>query len=223
MSDKPASLLTKRQRDRVDGDFESVTGAKRRRERQRVRKRIVAGAEDFRHLTDYPDNELRAAFELLEDDDVITTLADARLFTERVRLLHGITETELTDRARTRRDRIDGGPQSLSRADPGQHTTNPADDEGTARSAWDRRSETALKLGAALALPGVSLVPVPFGVVPPAVDGVLAFVALAFGSPLIAFGLLVLLAQAVKYDVVPAVRAFSAAPRETLEHVWSRF
>jgi len=180
-------------------------------------------ADDFRHLTDYPDDELRAAFEAAEDDDVITTLADARLFTERVRLLHGITGDQLADRVRARRDRIDGDPQSLSRVDPGRDVTDQRGDDETAANVWDRRSETALKLGATLSLPGVSLIPVPFGVVPPAVDGVLAFVALAFGGPLIAFGLLVLLAQTLKYDLLPAVRAFSAAPRETLEGVWNRF
>ena len=43
MSDKPAALLTKTQRDRVDNDFQSVDGAKRRRDQQRIRRRVAAG------------------------------------------------------------------------------------------------------------------------------------------------------------------------------------
>lgn len=220
MSDKPASLLTKRQRDHVDEAFASVEGAKRRRERQRVRERVAAGVDDFHHLVDYPDDELRAAFESVDDDDLAATLADTRLFCERVRLLRDIDETELVEQARARRERVDDEPQSLSRVDPTRRTAGTADDES---NAWKRRSEAALKLGTVLVLPGVSLIPVPLGTVPPAVDGALVFIALVFGGPLLAFGLLVLLARAAKYDVVPAVRAFSGDPRGTLERVWNQF
>jgi hypothetical protein len=58
--------------------------------------------------------------------------------------------------------------------------------------------------------------------VPPAVDGALAFIALAFGGPTLAFGLSILLARGVKYDLVPALREFADDPTGTVRALWSR-
>jgi hypothetical protein len=58
--------------------------------------------------------------------------------------------------------------------------------------------------------------------VPTAIDGALAFVALAFGGPLLAFGLSVLLARSVKHDLAPALRALADDPSGTVRRLWDR-
>jgi len=226
MSDKPAALLTKTQRDRVENGFQSVEGAKRRRDQQRIRRRVAAGVDDFTHLVTYPDDQLEAAFESYDDEHLVGALADLRVVSERVRLLHGIERDAVLRRARTRTDTPECGNRTTSelefRTDEETRSAVRAELEAEyAPDDWKRRSELALKAGSLVALPGVSLVPIPYGAVPTAIDGALAFVALFFGGPLLAFGLGVLLLRSVRDDIIPGLRAIGTDPIGTIRRMWN--
>jgi hypothetical protein len=227
MSDEPPSLLTKTQRKRIADGFRSVEGAKRRRDRQRVRQRVAAGIEDFGYLVDYPDEQLEAAFDDHDDEAVERALAEMRIVSERVRLVHDLDRDDLVVQARERLRETDADERTLGAVElwtrEEVETAVAADLRAEHEpSVWKLRSELALKLGSALVLPGVLLIPIPFGAVPPAVDGALAFIALAFGGPTLAFGLSILLARGVKYDLVPALREFADDPTGTVQSLWSR-
>ena len=227
MSDKPAALLTKTQRNRMENGFQSVDGAKRRRDRQRIRRRVAAGVDDFAHLVEYPDDQLEAAFDSYDDEHVVRALADMRVVSERVRLLHGIERDAVLRRARTR-TRTAEGDRTVSdlefRTDQETRSAVRAELEAEyAPDDWKRRSELALKIGSLLALPGVSLIPVPYGVVPLAIDGALVFVALFFGGPLLAFGLGILLLRSIRDQITPGLRAFGADPIGTVRRMWNDF
>jgi len=226
MSDKPAALLTKTQRDRVENGFQSVEGAKRRRDQQRIRGRVAAGVDDFTHLVTYPDDQLEAAFESYDDDRLVGALADMRVVSERVRLLHGIERDAVLRRARTRTQTGERGdrpvPDLEFRTDEEIRSAVRAELESEyAPDDWKRRSELALKIGSLLALPGVSLIPIPYGAVPLAIDGALVFVALFFGGPLLAFGLGILLLRSIRDEVIPGLRAFGADPIGTVRRIWN--
>mgnify|MGYP007099780690 FL=1 len=227
MSDKPAALLTKTQRNRMENGFQSVDGAKRRRDRQRIRRRVAAGVDDFAHLVEYPDDQLEAAFDSYDDEHVVRALAYMRVVSERVRLLHGIERDAVLRRARTR-TRTAEGDRTVSdlefRTDKETRSAVRAELEAEyAPDDWKRRSELALKIGSLLALPGVSLIPVPYGVVPLAIDGALVFVALFFGGPLLAFGLGILLLRSIRDQITPGLRAFGADPIGTVRRMWNDF
>jgi hypothetical protein len=226
MSDKPAALLTKTQRNRVENGFESVDGAKRRRDQQRIRRRIAAGVDDFTHLVAYPDDQLEAAFDSHDDGHLVRALADMRVVSERVRLSHGIERDAVLRRAQTRTRTVECGDRTVSdlefRTEAEIRSGVRAELEAEyAPDDWQRRSELALKLGSLLALPGVSLIPIPYGAVPLAIDGALVFVALFFGGPLLAFGLGILLLRSVRDDLIPGLRAFGADPIGTMRRLWN--
>jgi hypothetical protein len=227
MSDKPAALLTKTQRDRVDNDFQSVDGAKRRRDQQRIRRRVAAGVDDFAHLVEYPDEQLEAAFESSDDEHLVRALADMRVVSERIRLLHGVEHDEVLRRARTRAQTAECRDRSVSelafRTEDEIRRAVTAELEAEYEpDDWKRRSELALKAGALLALPGVSLIPIPYGAIPLGIDGALTFVALFFAGPLLAFGLGILLLRSIRDDIVPGMRAFGTDPVGTIRRLWNR-
>ena len=225
MSDKPAALLTKTQRNRVKNGFQSVDGAKRRRDQQRIRRRVAAGVDDFAHLVEYPDDQLEAAFDSHDDEHVVRALADMRVVSERVRLLRGVERDAVLRRARARARTAEQGDRPVRdlefRTDEEIRSAVRAELEAEyAPDDWKRRSELALKIGSLLALPGVSLIPIPYGTVPPAIDGALVFVALFFGGPLLAFGLGILLLRSLRDDIVPGLRAFRTDPVGTVRRIW---
>ena len=88
---------------------------------------------------------------------------------------------------------------------------------------WKRRSELALKIGIPLTLSDVSLIPIPYGAVPLAIDGALVFVALFFGGPPLAFGLGTLLLRSIRDDLLPGLRAFGGDPIGTVRRMWNEF
>lgn len=207
MSDKPASLLTKTQRDRIRTEFESVDGAKRRRDRQRIRRRIAAGVDDFRHLVTYPDDQLETAFDDYDDEELEQRLADLWIVAERVRETRGINRDAVMARAQSRLDATDRSERTLSVIDPQTREEIEAAVEADHESGtWKRRSDAALKIGTVLALPGVALVPVPLGTIPRAVDGAVVFVSAVFGGASLTIGLLILLALTLRDDIAPVVR-----------------
>ena len=227
MSDKPASLLTKSQRERVAEGFRSLDGAKRRRDRQRVRERVAAGVDDFGHLVEYPDDQLETAFDDHDDDEVERALADVRLVNGRIRLLRGIGRDAVVTRVRDRLRTVEADERTLSAVDlrTREEVTREVRAELEAEyepDGWKRRSDLALKLGTLLALPEVLLVPVPFGTVPPAVDGAVVFVALVFGGPALAFVLAVVAARTIKHDLVPALRSIADDPVGAVRRAWNR-
>jgi hypothetical protein len=226
MSDKPAALLTKTQRNRVENGFQSVDGAKRRRDQQRIRRRVAAGVDDFTHLVAYPDDQLEAAFDSHDDDHLLEALADIRVVSERVRLLHDIERDAVLRQARTRTQTVEEGDRTVSdleiRTDEEIRSDVRAELEAEyAPDDWKQRSELALKIGSLLALPGVSLIPIPYGAVPLTIDGALTFVALLFGGPLLAFGLGILLLRSVRDDIIPGLRAFGTDPIGTMRRLWN--
>jgi len=227
MSDKPAAVLTKTQRDRMKNGFQSVEGAKRRRDQQRIRRRVAAGVDDFAHLVEYPDDQLEAAFDSYDDEHIVRALADMRVVSERVRLLHGIERDAVLQRARTRTQTAEGD-RTVSdlqfRTDEEIRSAVRAELEAEyAPDDWKRRSELALKIGSLLALPGVSLIPIPYEAVPLAIDGALVFVALFFGGPLLAFGLGILLLRSIRDEIIPGLRAFGTDPIGTVRRIWNDF
>jgi hypothetical protein len=227
VSDEPASLLTKTQRERIADGFQSVEGAKRRRDRQRIRRRVAAGIGDFEYLVEYPDEQLAAAFDDRDDEAVERALAEMRIVGERIRLVHDLDREAVVARAQDRLRETDADEGTLEAVElwTREEVERTVAAELAAEhepSAWKRRSELALKIGTVLALPGVLLVPVPFGAVPPAIDGAVVFVALVFGGPALAFGLSVLLARSLKYDLVPALRGFVDDPGGTVRAIWNR-
>ena len=86
----------------MENRCQSVDGAKRRRDRQRIRRRVAAGVDDFAHLVEYPDDQLEAAFNSYDDEHLVRALADMRVVSERVRLLHGIERDAVLRRAQAR-------------------------------------------------------------------------------------------------------------------------
>lgn len=227
VSDEPASLLTKTQRERIADGFQSVEGAKRRRDRQRVRERVATGVEDFGYLVEYPDRELESAFDDRDDEATERALAEMWIVNERIRLVHDLDREDVIARARARLQEADVDERTLGAVElwTREEVERAVAAELAAEyepSVWKRRSELALKIGTVLALPGVSLIPVPFGAVPPAIDGALAFVALVFGGPTLAFGLGVLLTRSVKYDLLPSLRGFVDDPAGTIRSLWNR-
>lgn len=91
MSDRPASLLTATQRDRLDEEFDGLSPARRRRERQRIRRRVAAGIADLDRVVELPDDELRTALEEFDDDDALAAAAaNCHLLGERLRIARGV-------------------------------------------------------------------------------------------------------------------------------------
>jgi len=227
MSDDPASLLTKTQRDRIRNEFQSVDGAKRRRDRQRIRRRVAAGIDDFGYLSEYPDDQLEGAFESYDDDHLVRALGDMRVVTERLRLLHDVEREEVIEQARSRAQAADCSDHTVSELEfqtkDEIRNAVAADLEAEYEpDVWKRRSELALKAGTILSFPGVSVIPLPYGAVPLAIDGALVFVALVFGGPLLSFGLGILLLRGIRDDIVPWMRTFSSNPVGTVRRMWNR-
>ncbi|MFC4450731.1 hypothetical protein [Halorussus aquaticus] len=102
MSSETAALLTKTQRQRIRNRFAELDSGKRRRDQQRIRERIAAGTKDFGLLVDYPDDQLRTAFDDYGDDELLDVLADGRVVLERVRESRGLDRERVVERARER-------------------------------------------------------------------------------------------------------------------------
>lgn len=217
-----ASLLTKTQRRRIRDRFAELDEAKTRRDQQRIRDRIAAGANDLGLLVDYPDDQLEQAFGDYDDEELLDVLADGRLVLERIRESRGLDRERVVERARERaRDEAADAPDALTLARLDFETASEqrrrlvADlREQLGPSPWGRRANRLLRFAAALFLPvflmwfldqtaGTTLLD---AYTP--VWGSLTVV----GLPVVAAALAIKLAQAVKYDLVPTLRAFATDP-----------
>lgn len=224
MSD-PAALLTKAQRRHVRERFDDLDGDRTRRERQRVRERVVAGVDDFGHLVDYPDEELRLAFDGLDDEELVRSVADGRIVLERIRETRGLDRDRVCRRAVARRDGIadDGDPPATLETlafETEADRRRRAEREARKRlgpGVWDRRATGLLRFAAAMFLPLFLIWLVDEGMGVPVMDATPIWVVFALlGTPAVAGALTIELAQTVKYDLLPACRAIADDPRDAI-------
>ena len=224
MSD-PAALLTKAQRRRIREQFDDLDDDRTRRERQRIRERVAAGVDDFGHLVDYPDEELRLALDDHDDEELARALADGEIVIERVRELRGIDRDRVRRRAAARRDEVvdEGTPPTTLAAlafetdADRRRRAEEAARERLGPGAWDRRATLLLRFAAAMFLPLVLIWVVDEGFGVPVMDATTLWaVFLLLGAPAVAGALGIELAQTLKYDLLPACRAFAADPRSAV-------
>jgi hypothetical protein len=232
MARKSASLLTKTQRRRLQNDFEELDQAKKRRDQQRIRERLESGLLDFGLLADYPDEQLDLAVDDLSDDDLRAALADTYLVVERTRAVRGYDRADLLREARTRADDYATGPDTRTLSDLELRTEAEirADTEEELRdqlglSPWQRRSRGLLKFSGAMFLP-VLMMLLSDGLfytsfIQDGMTNTLSFILSVFGLFGL-FGVLVVqLAHALKYNVVPGVIKLLSDPRGALADLWN--
>lgn len=221
MSPDPAALLTKTQRRRIRERFADQAAGKRRRDQQRIRDRLAAGVEDFGLLVDYPDDQLRLAFDGADETELVETLADAHVVLERVREAHDVDRDRVVARADERADAAAGADdvETLSRlrfeTDDDRRERLASDLRArVGPTAWDRRAKLLLRFAALMLLPACLIW---------AVDTVAgttlltdypeAWVPLLFlGGPAVAGAIAIEFAQTTKYDLLPAARALVTDP-----------
>lgn len=224
MSDT-AAILTKAQRRHIRERFDDLDGGRTRRERQRVRERVAAGVDDFGHLVDYPDEELRLAFDGLDDEELVHSVADGEIVLERLRETRGIDRDRVCRRAAARRNEItdDGDPPATLATlafETESDRRRRAEREARKRlgpGVWDRRATGLLRFAAAMFLPLFLLWVVDEGLGVPLMDATPVWVVFAvLGTPAVAGALAIELAQTVKYDLLPACRALVDDPRDAI-------
>lgn len=151
MEERSASLLTKKQRQRLQNEFESVDANAKQRDQQLIRQRIRAGLLDFRLLATYPDSQYNLAFNDVSEEELRTALADTYLAVERIRALHQYDRDQLVLEARNRAETVSvesDDVRSLERlalrteTEVRQQTT-----ERLGVSRWVRRARTGIVLG----------------------------------------------------------------------------
>ncbi|MDZ7747172.1 MAG: hypothetical protein U5K28_12005, partial [Halobacteriales archaeon] len=213
MSADSASLLTKTQRRRISNDFEDLNDDARSRDERRIRERFAAGLGDLSRLVDYPDDQLALAVEDVDDDTLVTTLADGRVLLDRIAEVRTLDRERVVSRADARATAAAESPTdtaSLARLD---FETETERRERFARehddtSVWDRRANRLLQLAAWLFLPAVILW------IPDTLLGVetLSQFTLVWALPAIAgvvpafVGLSIKLLKSLKYSVLPVAR-----------------
>lgn len=218
MTDRPSSLLTPTQRNRLGRGFDDVGTAKRRRDQQRIRQRLAAGLEDYELLADFPDRQFELAFKNEDEDTIRRGLADAHRTLERIRIVNGLDRDEIVESARDReQDRVAESALVLrTRTD----WRREFEDEIAAEyqpTRWKRLSDVLLKIGLVL-LVFVSFLAV---VAPEFTNGVGSLPGIV-GAGVLTMGLLIVAVRSVKYDIVPAVRAFRKDPHNVLRTVWDQ-
>lgn len=236
-----ASLLTKTQRRRIDDGFEDLDDDARSRDERRIRERFAAGLGDLSRLVDYPDDQLALAVDDIDDETLVTVLADGRVLFDRVAEVRGLDRERVVARADARATAAAESPTdtaSLARLD---FETETERRERFARehddtSMWNRRANRLLQFAAWLFLPAVLLW------IPDAFLGVetLSRFNLVWALPAIAgvfpafAGLSIKLLESLKYGVLPtarrlidepervaaSVRCTLARPVETLRRSW---
>lgn len=227
MPDK-ASLLTKTQRERIRNEFADLDGNKKRRDQQRIRARIAAGLDDFHLLVGYPDEQLRLAFEEYDDDQLTESLADCRIFVERVRDIRGIDRSDLSERTSERASAAkedhptEPSLQQLGDGPLADGDAGPAEHDG--RSLWSRRADRLFKFAVCALLPVI-----PIWLATLALDATLfsdfAPWWVAFGTLAVVAngaGLAIKLTQLVKHDAVPGLASFLEDPRSAVVSLLSR-
>lgn len=232
MSERSASILTKKQRRRIRNGFADLSGQQQRRDRQRVRTRVRAGVLDFETLCDYPDRQLELAFDDVPEEELTAALADATVFLRRVGALEDVDRSAVASQARSRVEDIaerEDSPQSLEAVD----LRTPAEIRSATRESmrdelsanpWDRRANGLLKAAGSASIPLLVVL---------VADGILSQNLLATSTALVTFVFLlatvaavstagvfsIKAAQALKHDVVPRVEQFAEDPTDAPRRV----
>jgi hypothetical protein len=226
MAGASASLLTKTQRNRIRDDFAALTDEKKYRDQQRIRKRVASGVFDFQLLTDYPDQQFESMFADRSDEELRAALADTTLVVERLRELHDIDRAVLIDDARARAETLADGTDtdSLTRTD--LHTAaevrRQTETEITAQlepGHWEKRADRLVKLGAGAFLMIGLIVVFSWSVGDfrsPALAPLLQPLLLLLYGCLLGW-VLIHAAQALKHDIIPAVRSLVKNPTEVVK------
>jgi len=225
MGSRPASLLTKKQRERIQNGFADLSGQQQRRDQQRIRSRIRAGVLDFETLGEYPDRQLELAFEDLSEDELQLALADATVFLERVRTLAELDRSAVLVQARNRvegRAEREDSLRSLETVDLRTQSEIRLEAQSSVRdqlesNPWDERADGLLKLAGSASLPlfGILLGDAVLSPNLIATSTILAVLVYLLGA-VVGVGLisvfLIKAAQALKHDVVPVARRLSRNP-----------
>lgn len=220
---KPASLLTKTQRSRIRAEFAEQDEHQRRRDQQQIRERIRAGITDFQRLADYPDRQFELAFGDLDDEAMTAALGDAQLVTERLRAIRGIEREAVVQRANKRAGEVSSDIDGESIDDIELVTAATYRQQGRAaaeaehENRWDERADNLLKTAAVAALPllvgwfadtvteqNLLATRADVGIV----MALSALVVLAVAASLF----LIKGAQALKHDIIPAIKRFRRDP-----------
>lgn len=155
MAGKSASLLTKTQRQRIQDDFDDLAEEKKRRDQQRIRKRVRSGLLDFQLLTDYPDRQFALLFDDGSDNELRAALADTTIVIERLREQYEIDREDLIEEIRTHVERgrdVTDDTRTLERIDLRTATeirrqTKEELGEQFEPGRWDKRANGLMKLG----------------------------------------------------------------------------
>lgn len=209
MADKPASLLTKTQRKRLGEDFEGIGGAKRRRDQRQIRERLAAGLSDVSYFLDYPRDQIDTA---LSDDDsgeVARSVADLRLFAERVRQTRDIDESAVA-RAASERDTDVTLPEAPTSTKMGGNVSD-------RYTVWHRRAERLLLVGTGFLLLALAVTIL----APDAASGPVGGIPAVIAIVTLPAGLLIVTVRCLKHDLVPVIRALAADPSAPLRRLWS--
>ncbi len=220
MSGKSASLLTKTQRRRLRSDFEELDEDAKRRDQQLIRERVQTGMHDFRLLTDYPDRQLKLAFEDDADEELRAALADTYLIVERICDLHRYDRDQVLQEARGRAEDVAADTadvDSLSRLD--LRTTAEIRQQAEDRfrvSRWEKRMIGLVKLAGAGLLSALFLSIYSFAFRPVNVGnigvvlGTLLVVTLVLGI----VSAVIIAAHALRYDLAPALQTLASQFRK---------
>lgn len=227
MDDRPSSLLTPTQRERIADEFDAVDDAKQRRDERKIRRRIAGGLRDYELLADYPDHQFELTFADRDPETLRRELADAHRTLEHIRVVHEIDRDTVVETAREReRAAADGATEDRSDSPDDLALRTRADwrreleaeiAEQYRPTRWRRLSDALLKLGTAL-LVVVSMMAV---VLPGFTNGPGATVGIV-GAGVLFGGLVIVGLRSVKYDLLPAVRAIRDDPRDAVQRVWER-
>lgn len=233
MAGKSASLLTQTQRNRIQDDFEELTEEKRRRDQQRIRKRIRSGLADFHLLADHPDRQFELAFDDISEDELQAALADTTIVVERLRELHDIDRAELIKEVRSHTEGLSDTATAgtieqidLQTASEVRRQTEADIEERLGTSRWDKRANRLAKLAASVFVP-VALIGMYDAYVAEIVTKdpfeplYVLFLILLSGS-LIGW-LLITAAQTLKYDIIPACVNLVKNPEAVVRGVFTRF
>jgi len=227
---KPASLLTKTQRSRICAAFAEQDEHQRRRDQQQIRERIRAGVTDFDLLADYPDRQFDLAFDDLDDEEMIATLADVWLVTERLRALRGIERKAViecaSERASALSSELEG--ESIDNVELVPAATyrqqGRAAAEAEQRNRWGERVDSLLKTAAVAALPLL----VGWFADTVTEQNLLATraevgIAMALSALVViivaASVFLIKGAQALKHDIIPAAKRFRQDPTAIVSNI----
>ena len=237
MTERPASLLTKKQRSRIQNGFEEQGDSKHRRDLQRIRVRIASGMKDFSLLAAYPDRQLSLALDDFTEEEYRDFLANTTIFLERLRELRGVSREEVVERARGQSQELQAESDDIrtldeitfrTEAEIRQATRQATRDEITPNR-WDKRADGFLKIAASAALPFFGLL---LGNSATAgniignstIAGILVYLSGFVLILALTVVFLIKVAQTVKYRIIPPLQSLQEDPWGTVRDgmLWIR-